>query len=247
MVLAYAAKMPVTHHFSHATAAILHGMRLPRGMQEINELHVTAGPGGWAPHGRRIRGHVGGGGGGVVTVGGFRVTPVLDTLCQLAEVLDLDDLVIAADGLVRRQKPVTTMAALQRAVAGRSGARGYRNLVEALPHVRERTDSARETMLRLLIIRAGMPEPIINAPIRSRTGDIVAHADLAYPEFNLVLEYDGDQHRTDRAQYYLDINRLERITREGWRVMRINLKHMASPTILAAAIREALADAGRQG
>ncbi len=102
-------------------------------------------------------------------------------------------------------------------------------------------------MLRLLIVRAGMPEPMINAPIRSRDGRIVAHADLAYPEFNLVLEYDGDQHRTDRAQYYLDINRLERITREGWRVMRINLKHMASPTILAAAIREALADAGRQG
>lgn len=242
MVVAYATKMPVTHHFSHATAAILHGMRLPRAMLEPSELHVTAGQGGWAPHGRRIRGHVGGG--DVVTVGGFRVAPVLETFCQLAEILEPDDLVIAADGLVRRQKPVTTMAALQRAVASRKGRRGYRNLLEALPHVRERTDSARETMLRLLIVRAGMPEPIINAPIRSRTGDVVAHADLAYPDFNLVLEYDGDQHRTDRAQYYIDIDRLERITREGWRVMRINLKHMASPTTLAAAIREALVDAG---
>jgi hypothetical protein len=136
------------------------------------------------------------------------------------------------------------MAELRGAVDGMRGARGYRNLLAALPHVRERTDSARETMLRLLIVRAGMPEPMINAPIRSRDGRIVAHADLTYPEFNLVLEYDGDQHRTDRAQYYLDIKRLELITREGWRVMRINLKSMANPTVLAVAIREALVDAG---
>jgi len=71
----------------------------------------------------------------------------------------------------------------------------------------------------------------------------VAHADLAYPEFNLVLEYDGDQHRTDKDQYYLDVKRLERITREGWRVIRINRQHMASPSALAALIREALDDA----
>ena len=99
-------------------------------------------------------------------------------------------------------------------------------------------------MLRLLIVRAGMPEPMINAPVRSRAGRVVAHADLAYPEFNLVLEYDGDQHRTDRSQYYIDIDRLERITREGWRVIRINLKHMANAATLAATIREALVDAG---
>lgn len=139
------------------------------------------------------------------------------------------------------------MAELQTAVDNWHGRRGFRQLRNAMVFVRERTDSARETMLRLLIVRAGMPEPMINVPVRSRAGRIVAHADLAYPEYNLVLEYDGEQHRTDRAQYYLDINRLERITREGWRVIRINLKHMSNPTALAAVIREALADGGHSG
>ena len=243
MAHAYAVKMPTAHYFSHTTAAILHDMRLPREVQKLQELHVAAGNDSWPPQGRGIRGHVGAV--DSIMVDGLRVAPVVVVFCQLSTMLRLDDLIIVADGLVARKNPAATMANLQRAVEAWRGARGYRNLVEALPHVRERTDSARETMLRLLIVRAGMPEPMINAPIRSRDGRIVAHADLAYPEFNLVLEYDGDQHRTDRAQYYLDIQRLERITREGWRVMRINLKHMASPTVLAAAIREALADAGR--
>ena len=243
LAIAYAVKMPSSQCFSHATAAALHGMRLPRALQELRELHVTARIGSWPPQGRNIRGHV-----GAVhpeSIGGLRVAPAVVALCQLSTILGLDDLIIAADGLVSRKVPVATMAQLQKTVEGWQGSRGYRNLLEALLHVRARTDSARETMLRLLIVRAGMPEPMINAPIRSRTGQVVAHADLAYPEFNLVLEYDGDQHRTDRTQYYLDINRLERITREGWRVIRINLKHMANPTDLAALIRQALADAGQ--
>lgn len=243
MAIAYATKMPPTHYFSHSTAAILHDMRLPRFIQELNELHVSASPESWPPQGRRIRGHVGSV--DPVKLRGLQLVPAVVALCQLSTILELDDLIIAADGLVERQNPVTSMGDLRLAVAGRQGARGYRNLLAALLHVRERTDSARETMLRLLIVRAGLPEPMINAPIRSRTGQVVAHADLAYPEYNLVLEYDGDQHRTERSQYYLDIDRLERITREGWRVIRINFKHMASPAALAALIRQALADAGR--
>jgi hypothetical protein len=218
-------------------------MRLPREVQERQELHVSAGGESWPPQSRGIRGHVGSV--NPVIVGGVRVVPVIVAFCQLSTILRLDDLIIAADGLVSRKSPAATMAILQAAVEGWRGARGYRNLVDALLHVRERTDSARETMLRLLIVRAGMPEPMINAPIRNRSGKVVAHADLAYPEFNLVLEYDGDQHRSDRAQYYIDIDRLERITREGWRVIRINMKHMDSPKALAALIHQALADAGR--
>lgn len=242
---AYAQKMTSEQCFSHATAAILWGMRLPRSMMERQELHVTIRPPHRAPRGCFVRGHVGTY--DAVRVNGLRVTTLVATLCQLAPMLSRDDLVIAADGLLARKSPRATMAELQAAVDDWHGRRGFRQLRDAMVFVRERTDSARETMLRLLIVRAGMPEPMINVPVRSRAGRIVAHADLAYPEYNLVLEYDGDQHRTDRAQYYIDINRLERITREGWRVIRINLKHMANPTSLAAVIREALVDGGHSG
>ena len=239
---AYASKMHATHYFSHETAAILHGMRLPRRVQLSSKLHVTTMGGGRPVRGKGIQGHVGAS--ATALRGGLRLATPLEAWCQLGSLLSIEELVIAGDGLVSRKNPSATMSEMQSAVESRQGTRGCQNLRDALGYVRERTDSARETMLRLLIVRAGMPEPMINAPVRSRAGRVVAHADLAYPEFNLVLEYDGDQHRTDRSQYYIDIDRLERITREGWRVIRINLKHMANAATLAATIREALVDAG---
>ncbi|MBK5238364.1 MAG: DUF559 domain-containing protein [Actinomycetales bacterium] len=239
---AFSTKMAPWHFFSHETAAVLHDMRIPLAVRQKEEIHVMSRASGRPPRDRRVCGHIGAA--AVMELHGLRVTTPLVTWCQLGPLLGLDDLVVAADGLVCRKDPVATMAQLREAVEGWRGARGYRNLVDALVHVRERTDSAPETILRLLLVRGGLPEPMINAPIRSRTGRVVAHADLAYPDFKLVLEYDGDQHRTDQAQYYIDIDRLERMTREGWRVMRFNLRHMREPQRLAGRVREALVDAG---
>ena len=239
---AFAAKMSPSHFFSHATAAILHDLRLPPSVLQKGEIHVMSKVPGRPPRDRRVRGHVGAV--AVIKCHGLRVTTPVVTWCQLAQTLRLDDLVVVADGLVCRKNPVATMAQLQDAVEAWRGARGYRNLREALGHVRERTDSAPETMLRLLLVKSGLPEPMINAAVKSRKGNVVAHADLAYPDFRIVLEYDGDQHRTDQAQYYIDIDRLERMTREGWRVMRFNLRHMREPQRLAGRVREALVDAG---
>ena len=110
--------------------------------------------------------------------------------------------------------------------------------------MRPNTDSAPETVLRLLLVRARLPEPMVNVPIRNREGKVTAHADLAFPNFRIVLEYDGDQHRTDADQYYIDIDRLQRITREGWQVIRVNRRHMQDKRQVVRLIGEALADAG---
>jgi very-short-patch-repair endonuclease len=242
LAVAYAQKMSLSHCFSHSTAAVLLGMRLPREMQGVAEIHVTGAPTQRAPRGRRVRGHVGNP--DVLLLNGLRVTTPVTTWCQLGATHGIDDLVIAADGMLARKSPLATMAELRHAVDCWRGRRGFRNLQEALFLVRERTDSSRETMLRLLIIRAALPEPMINFPVRSRKGSVVAHGDLAYPQFKIVIEYDGDQHRTDPAQYYLDINRLERITREGWQVIRVNRQHMRQPRSVVSRIRNALLDAG---
>ena len=242
---AFAVKMSPDQSFSHTTAAILQGMRVPQVMLQKAEIHVMSTVHGRPPRDCRVTGHRSSA--PTMKFDGLRVTTPLATWCLLAQSLTLDDLIIAADGLVCRKNPAATMAELHDAVAGWRGARGYRKLSEALLHVRERTDSARETTLRLLLIRGGLPEPLINAPIRNRAGLVVAHADLAYPSFRLVVEYDGDQHRTDQAQYYVDIDRLERITREGWRVIRINRRHMQDPRRLENLVRQALVEAGWRG
>jgi hypothetical protein len=65
--------------------------------------------------------------------------------------------------------------------------------------IRERVDSPRETWLRLSLVLAGLPTPECNLIIRDDRGPI-GRVDLVYLAYQLVIEYEGDQHRTDRGQ-----------------------------------------------
>jgi very-short-patch-repair endonuclease len=41
----------------------------------------------------------------------------------------------------------------------------------------------------------------------------------------VAVEYDGDQHRTERQQFVKDINRLASIQDQGWVVIRVVAEH----------------------
>jgi very-short-patch-repair endonuclease len=173
------------------------------------------------------------------------VVAAVDTWCQLASILSLDELVIMGDGLVRRQGPVATLAQLTDAVGRFAGAPGCGTLRKAVALVRPRTDSPQETRLRLLIRAAGLPEPVVNHPILDRFGNFIAYGDLAYPREKVLVEYDGAHHFASPEQGLNDVDRLEPIMAEGWRVIRVTKKHLfevASPRIRA--IREALLERG---
>ena len=47
------------------------------------------------------------------------------------------------------------------------------------------------------------------------------HSRITGTELRLAIEYDGEQHRTDDAQYQRDIRRLRRLHSEGWYVIRV--------------------------
>lgn len=242
LATAFAVRMQPTQFFSHSTAAVLQGMRLPLTVQQNPTLHVMTEGGARSLRVRGIAGHVGRS--ETVLLDGLRLATPLAAWCQLAAIISIDDLIVAGDGLVARKHPLVTMSHMLDAVEARKGSRGYCKLREAIALVRPHTDSAPESQLRVLIVRAGLPEPMVNVPIRSREGKVTAHADLAFPEFRIVLEYDGDQHRTDAHQYYIDIDRLQRIMREGWHVIRVNRRHMQDKRQVARLVGEALTDAG---
>lgn len=44
---------------------------------------------------------------------------------------------------------------------------------------------------------------------------------MAYPSRRLVIEYEGDQHRTDAAQWASDIARYREFERLGWSTLRV--------------------------
>jgi hypothetical protein len=62
--------------------------------------------------------------------------------------------------------------------------------------MRADTDSPKETELRLLLIRAGLPEPAINRPLFDEAGGWVQDPDMSYQEFKIAIQYDGGHHAT---------------------------------------------------
>lgn len=197
---------------SHHLAARLHGGIVP----DVAPLHVSV------PRGRhrsRVRDVI------VhessrtpVKWQGLLVTSPEDTFVDLAAHLDLVDLVILGDSLVRRGR--TTVGRLTAAVA--SGPSGHRALaIRAAALVREQVDSAMETRTRLLVVLAGLPEPEVNICFRDEYGHVVRRIDLGYRRHRLGIEYDGRHHVEVVDQWHRDIARDEEFDELRWRRVKV--------------------------
>jgi hypothetical protein len=92
--------------------------------------------------------------------------------------------------------------------------------------------SQRETRLRLLVVRAGFPEPDTNIDLPLKPGRKRARGDLVYLRYKILVEYDGEQHRLDDVQYERDLERLDDLAAAGWRVSRAT-KTTTSADVLA--------------
>ena len=165
--------------------------------------------------------------------------------CWLAAAssLNLLDLVTAGDWLIRLRR--TTLAGLQSVVQTHSG-RGVVLARAAVGLVRERVDSPRETWLRLCLVLAGLPMPECNLIIGDDRGPI-GRVDLVYVAYRLIIEYEGDQHRTDRNQWNRDIDRQEDFTRDRWTLIRVTSERARWPRQLVHAIYRALRANGYHG
>lgn len=98
--------------------------------------------------------------------------------------------------------------------------RGVRQLRDLLPLVDPGAASPRESWLRLLLIDNGFPIPETQIPVLDG-GVPFAYLDMGWRHIQLAVEYDGDQHRTDRPQYVKDIRRHPKIEKRGWEVVRV--------------------------
>ena len=95
------------------------------------------------------------------------------------------------------------------------------------------SESRRETQLRLAIVRAGLPEPELNQVIYSKTGERIGRADKVYRRYKLIVEYDGQQHRTDSVQYDRDMTRTEEFIRADWFPLKIRKEQMRNGAVEA--------------
>ena len=173
--------------------------------------------------------------GEVTIVDGISLTARIRTWLDLAEALDLDDLVVIADYLLRNPRPefegraeaYATREKLGEMLRRHPGKRGLRKAREALALARLGADSPPETRLRLAMARASLPEPEVNRPIRNHDGGVLHSPDLSLPEYRIAIEYEGESHG-NADQIARDIEREERARAADWDEVRISKRHMAN-------------------
>jgi hypothetical protein len=241
------ALVPLLHpdqYFSHTTAAELQGLRMPeRHLPPL--LHLTYRDAHRAMRRPGIVGHKTLRPAPVVRLdGGIPVSAPLAAWCESVPLLGVDELIAMGDGLVCRRSPVATLDDLRDAALSRAGQRGAARLRLALPHIRSGTDSFRETLLRLVVVRGGLPEPEVNPPLTDRHGVVIAHGDIAWRRYRVVLEYEGRQHAEDAEQFAIDIRRLDDLAAEDYRVIRVDRRLLRDEATLLSKIAEALIKGG---
>jgi hypothetical protein len=144
---------------------------------------------------------------------GLPVSSPFQVFVELAEVVDLVDAVILGDWLVA--KGARSLPKLL-AFVERNGSRRARR---AASYVRCGVDSPMETRLRMLLVLAGLPEPVVNHEVRDLEGVVIRRYDLAWPIARLIAEYDGRQHIEREVVWQGDLLRREAIDNARWRML----------------------------
>jgi len=212
--------------FSHVTAALLLGLPLPSALEEDPDLHVSTVHPAPPPTARGVAGHRLRIEPEVVPFAGLPVVAPWEALAQLAPLLAVDELIELGDAVLWRWKDALPQL---EAVAGTPGRIGGARLRAALKEMRPGCASPGETRVRLLLTRAGVPMPELNAPVTGRHGQDLGRPDLLWRAERVTVEYEGDQHRTDRRQFRIDVERYERFRDDGWTVVRVTADDLVGP------------------
>lgn len=197
---------------SHFSAARLHGLPVPEHPFE----HVTVFKEEDRRQRRGVKSHVTGRPRRILRVRGIPVLDPVSTFIQLAGHVSLVDLVVLGDALVRTCN--ISPAKLVR-LCRESDDYYRRRAAEAAAYVRVGVDSPTETILRMLLVLAGLPEPLTNVQIFDEAGVLLRRYDLYYAWARLVVEYDGRQHAHDAAQWSRDLERREELDDQDLRIL----------------------------
>jgi hypothetical protein len=175
---------------------------------------------------------------------GIRCTTAARTAWDLASWLDPAKAVPVIDDMLGRE--LVTNAELASWLREREGSRGWRRAALAFSLADGRAQSPPESVIRVRLIRAGLPRPEPQYPI-SLPGGITLHPDLAWPKFRVALEYDGAYH-ADPSHLELDRRRLNLLVGAGWVVLHATRQHLGRGFAqLARQVEAALRSAGWDG
>lgn len=175
---------------------------------------------------------------------GLRVTTPVRTVLDCAAVLPPDEAVVIADSALRAG--IVTEDELQLAasrVRGRHAAKVRR--VVAL--VDPQNGSVLESLLRVLLVAAGLAPDESQFPIRDEHGDLVARVDFVYLKARLIVEVDGFEFHRERADYRKDRRRGNAFCRADWALLRFTWEDVRfDPEYVIDAVRHELSKPTRR-
>jgi hypothetical protein len=162
------------------------------------------------------------------------------TMLDVAHAMPDDDLVVIGDHVARIRGGVQDLwDEIDRCPRHRQ----RRRVRWALRRVRVGVDSPQETRLRLAIVRCGLPEPMVDVPVRDAGGGWIGQADVGYRRARVAIQYEGDVHRSTPRRWRQDIARDEAFVEVGWRVLRATADDVRWPSAFCRRLAAALAAA----
>lgn len=210
--------------FSHTTALLL--LKVP--IRAPLEVHVTSPHHKNRPRTERVIGHrkrapfrT------VLDRTGLPCMPELEAVLQSVAMLNFCELVVAFDHILKLQGPpwrqysISTRAAIAAALSSGNVLQAKR-LRSALLVSRVGAESRMETLLHFEMARMGLDDLEMQSEVFDAHGTWIGRFDLVDHSKKLILEYDGEQHRTDRGQYLHDEVRLQRAREAGYEVVRLH-------------------------
>jgi hypothetical protein len=233
-----AAVLPADAAYSHGTAAHLLGApvdRPPRPHVVLTPRPVLPQHAGLVVHQRLL--HLR----DVVRHRGVRVTSGAQTFLDLAAVLPAAELVAVGDALWR--KGHLDRGTLAERLARADRVRGVVRARACAPLLTPLADSRPESLIRFWLTESDLPDPVPQVPVSGSGGGLVAHGDLGYPRWRVLLEYEGRQH-AEAERFGPDVDRYSLMAADGWLVLRFAARHLREPRTVVDRTRRALASRG---
>lgn len=165
-------------------------------------------------------------------------TTVARTVFDMGRRIPGDDAIIRIDTLLNATR--CPLAEVYRVASRHPGARGIRRLRQVLDLVDGGAESPQETRVRLLLVRAGLPRPETQVPIRDSRDKVVRRIDMGWSDCRVGVEYDGEHHWRDPATHAEDIARLEFLAARNWIIVRVSARHLRDPDDILRRVRAAL-------
>lgn len=179
-----------------------------------------------------------------IVVDGVRMLGPDRSFVDAATTLKFVELVQAGDWLLHLER--TDLATLT-AYTMRAHLDGVRRARRALLVVRERVESPMETLVRLMLLFARLPEPDTNRDIFDAHGRWITRGDMPYFAYKVLVEYDGQWHDRSQKQRQRDRERREQLEADGWAVILVTSEDLKDKAEIVRRVHRALTSRGYDG